>query len=121
MDYIKPSMIARVVFVSENENALNLDHNPHLRPWLTPTPNNVAGKGKIEVPGQMRNIVWQNRAAAPTDYENALGDALEAVFEQGAQTAEQVAEGLNGIGFRTPDGDAWTAAVFEAEIARLGV
>jgi hypothetical protein len=120
MDYIKPSMIARVHFVSDSDSALNLDHNPHLTPWQAPTPNNVAGKGKIEVPGQMRNLVWQNRATSPTDFENAFGDALEAVFESGAETAEQVVQGLNTAAFRTPDGQAWTVARFEAELARLG-
>jgi hypothetical protein len=97
-----------------------MDHNPGLTPWQKPAPNNVAGKGKIEVPGAMPNIVWQTRAAAPTEYENALGDALEAVFEGGAESAEQVVEGLNGLGFRTPDGQAWSVPRFESEMARLG-
>lgn len=97
-----------------------MDFNPYLKPWQTPAPNNVAGKGKIEAPGQGENIVWQSRAAAPSDYENALGDALEAVFEDGAETPEQVVAGLNQHGLRRPDGQAWTAALFEAEMARLG-
>jgi hypothetical protein len=119
MDH-NPYLLAKVHFISAAENALNLDHNPSLKPWQPPTPNNVAGKGQIEVPGQARNIVWQNRAAPPTGYENALGDAFEAVFEQGAETLEQVVQGLNGAGIRTPDGQAWTVASFEAEMARLG-
>ena len=49
-------------------------------------PNNVAGKGYIEQPGKVANLVWQTRAAAPTAYENALGDALQAAFEGGAET-----------------------------------
>ena len=97
-----------------------MDHNPQLKPWATPVPNNVAGKGSIEVPGQTANLVWQNRAAAPTAFENAFGDALEEVFEAGAETAEQVADGLNRIGFRTPEGRAWTVPVLEATLARLG-
>jgi hypothetical protein len=119
MDH-NPYLLAKVHFISTSESAMNLDHNPELRPWQTPTPNNVAGKGKIEVPGQARNIVWQNRAAPPTDYENGLGDAFETVFEQGAETVDQVVDGLNKIGFRTPDGHAWTVARFESEMARLG-
>jgi hypothetical protein len=119
MDF-NPYLLAKVQFISTSQNALNFDHNPQLKPWQTPAPNNVAGKGKIEVPGEMSNIVWQNRAAAPTDYENALGDALEAVFHGGAETAEQVVAGLNAAGFRMPDGQAWTVALFEAEMARLG-
>lgn len=120
MDH-NPYLLAKVHFISTSENALNLDHNPALKPWEQPTPNNVAGNGKIEVPGQMRNVVWQNRAAPPTDYENALGDAFETLFERGAETLDEVVAGLNTIGLRTPDGHAWTVAVFEAEMARLGV
>lgn len=124
MDYLKPTMVARVQFISESQAlsdaALNLDHNPQLRPWQTPAPNNVAGKGKIEVPGQMSNIVWQNRAAAPTPFENALGDALEAAFDAGAETAEQVVAAFNTAALRRPDGRAWTVADFEADLALLG-
>ena len=124
MDYLKPSMVARVTFESVgqamSEGALHLDHNPHLRPWSAPAPNNVAGKGKIEVPGQIHNIVWQNRAAAPTPFETSLGDALEQAFDGGAETAEQVVQALNTAGFRSRDGTRWTVASFEAELAGLG-
>ena len=120
MDDLKPSMVARVHFVSDSDSTLALDHNPHLRPWLAPTPNNVAGKGKIEAPGQVQNIVWQSRAAAPTAFENSLGDALERAFDSGAESAEQVVAALNEGGLRTREGTAWTVAAFEAELARLG-
>ncbi len=119
MDH-NPYLLAKVHFISTSANAMNLDHNPHLRPWQAPSPNNVAGKGKIEVPGQMPNIVWQNRTAPPSEYENALGDAFEAVFENGAATLDDVVAGLNDMGFRMPDGQAWTAATFESEMTRLG-
>lgn len=97
-----------------------MDHNPHLQPWKIPTPNNVAGKGKIEDPAHMTNIVWQTRAAPPTAYENSLGDAFEAIFEQGAETPEQVVDALNRMGMRTSEGLEWTLSRFEAEMARLG-
>jgi len=90
--------------------------NPFLKPWQAPQPNNVAGKGAIEQPGQVANIVWQTRPAEPTQYENDLGDALEKVFDSGATELEDVAAGLNRIGFRTPDGAAWTAERFAAEM-----
>ncbi len=96
------------------------DHNPFLKPWQAPTPNNVAGKGHIEQPGQMGNIVWQTRATAPTAYENALGDALVQVFGEGAESLDEVVAGLNRIGLRMPDGGPWTPAGFEAEFHRLG-
>lgn len=97
-----------------------MDHNPSLKPWQTPEPNNVAGKGQIEVPGQAHNIVWQNRAAPPSAYENALGDALEQAFEAGAATVEQIVEGLNRNGFRAADGGTWSVERFEREMQRLG-
>jgi hypothetical protein len=113
-----PFVLAKVHFLGGSASAL--DHNPSLKPWQTPEPNNVAGKGRIEEPGQAHNIVWQNRAAPPTAYENALGDALEQVFEAGAMSIEQVVEGLNGQGFRMPDGGTWSVERFDAELARLG-
>ena len=97
-----------------------MNHNPHLQPWLAPRPNNVAGKGQIEAPGQVENIVWQTRAAEPSAYENMLGDALEEVFEAGAESVEQVVDGLNKLAVRMADGRDWTVDRFEAEMARLG-
>ena len=97
-----------------------MNFNPYLKPWQAAQPNNVAGKGQIEVPGQVENIVWQHRASAPSDYENALGDALERVFADGAESTDEVVAGLNALAFRTADGLAWTVAAFEAEMARLG-
>ncbi len=98
-----------------------LDYNPFLKPWMQPHPNRIAGKGEIERPGQVANIPWQTRSAAPTEYENQLGDALETVFESGATTLEEVVSGLNEIGLRTLEGRPWDAATFEAELARLAI
>jgi hypothetical protein len=97
-----------------------LDYNPQLAPWDKPAPNNVAGKGYIERPGRVPNIVWQTRSALPTAYENALGDALEAAFEAGATTPEDVVRAFNRAGFLTADGQTWTEARFLAEMQRLG-
>jgi hypothetical protein len=119
MDF-NPYLPANVQVASTASNVLNVDHNPNLKPWQSPTPNNVAGKGTIEVPGEARNIVWQTRSASPTAYENALGNALESVFAEGAESGQQVVDGLNTMGFRTPDGQPWTLESFEAEMARLG-
>lgn len=96
-----------------------LDHNPFLKPWVQPHPNRVAGKGTIDRPGQVENIVWQTRSNAPTEYETQLGDALEQVFESGAASLEDVVAKLNQIGFRTVDGGTWTPAVFQEEMKRL--
>ena len=99
---------------------LSTDHNPLLRPWQPPQPNNVAGKGQVERPGQSANLVWQNRPSAPTPCENALGDALERAFDGGATALDQVVDALNAQPFRQPDGRPWTPASFSAEMARLG-
>jgi hypothetical protein len=97
-----------------------MDFNPYLKPWNAPQPNNVAGKGQIEVPGQVENIVWQHRAAPPSAYENALGDALVKAFGDGAETLDQLVDALNAQAFRTAGGGLWSAAELEAEMARLG-
>lgn len=86
-----------------------MNFNPFLKPWQAPQPNNVAGKGVIEQPGKMENMIWQTRKAEPTQYENDFGDALEQVFEGGATQLDEVVEGLNRIGFRTSEGTPWSA------------
>jgi hypothetical protein len=96
-----------------------VNFNPSLKPWLAPQPNNVAGKGVIEKPGETENFIWQTRKAEPTQYENDFGDALERVFDTGAVELDQVANGLNGIGFRTPEGAAWTEERLAAEFRTL--
>ncbi|WP_028225648.1 recombinase-like helix-turn-helix domain-containing protein [Paraburkholderia ferrariae] len=96
-----------------------VNFNPWLKPWLAPQPNNVAGKGVIEQPGEAQNLVWQTRKAEPTQYENDFGDALEKVFEAGAVELDEVVAGLNGAGFRTPEGAPWTAERLAAEFRLL--
>ena len=95
-----------------------VNFNPFLKPWVAPQPNNVAGKGRSRSPAG-REPAWQNRKAAPTQYENDLGDALERVFEAGATELDEVVAGLNRIGFRAPDGTVWTPERFRAEMASL--
>lgn len=97
-----------------------MDHNPYLKPWQQPKPNQVAGKGEIERPDRIRNIVWQTRSAPPTEFENQLGDALERVFDSGAVELADVVAGLNKLGFLASDGQPWTEASFQAEMKRLG-
>ncbi|SOY71531.1 recombinase-like helix-turn-helix domain-containing protein [Cupriavidus taiwanensis] len=98
----------------------SLSYNPNLAPWERPAPNNVAGKGHIERPGKVVNIVWQTRASAPSAYENALGDALEAAFEGGAQNPQEIVRAFNAAGFLTVDSQPWTEERFLSEMRRLG-
>lgn len=79
-----------------------------------------SGQGHIEQPGKVANIVWQTRAAAPTAYENALADALEAAFEGGAKNPGDIVRAFNRTNFLAADGQPWTEAAFLAEMRRLG-
>jgi hypothetical protein len=97
-----------------------MNFNPYLKPWLEPRPSQDAGKGEIERPAEIQNIVWQTRSAPPTEYENRLGDALETVFESGAVELPDVIAALNGLGVRAPDGKPWTPESFQVEMKRLG-
>jgi hypothetical protein len=97
-----------------------MDHNPLLKPWIRPKPDDAAGKGSIERPDAVANIVWQTRAAPPSEYENRLGDALVECFAAGIEEPGALVARLNEIGVQAPDGTAWTVASFEREMARLG-
>lgn len=97
-----------------------MNYNPYLRPWLQPQPNEEAGTGEIERPSEIKNLVWQTRSAPPTEYENHLGDALEAVFESGAVELPDVVAKLIEVGMQAPDGTPWTPEKFQAEMKRLG-
>ncbi|MFF2082998.1 recombinase-like helix-turn-helix domain-containing protein [Nocardia sp. NPDC058176] len=55
-----------------------------------------------------------------TPYEHKLAGSLTEVFTAGAQTLDQVVDGLNGLGLHGPDGGPWNAENFRAEMRRLG-
>ena len=97
-----------------------MDHNPLLKPWIRPKPEDAAGKGWIERPDQVTNIVWQTRPASPSEYENRLGDALVQCFGEGIEELNALVARLNALGVLAPDGGPWTAVSFEREMARLG-
>jgi hypothetical protein len=61
----------------------------------------------------------QAQRRAPTDYENRLGDALEAAFAAGAWELEALVARLNADGICTPDGREWTTANFESIVKSL--
>jgi hypothetical protein len=97
-----------------------VDHNPFLKPWLRPRPNEAAGQGWIERPEAVANLVWQTRPAPPTEYENRLGDALVECFAAGITELGALVRRLDELGVRAPDGARWTEESFEREMARLG-
>jgi len=97
-----------------------MDHNPHLKPWIRPKPEDAAGKGSVERPDAVVNLVWQTRPAPPSEYENRLADALVECFGAGVEQLDALVARLNEMGVQAPDGTKWTAASFEREMARLG-
>ena len=97
-----------------------MDHNPHLKPWSRPEPNQVAGKGNIEQPDEIENIVHQTRPTSPTEYENRLGEALENIFGSDIDQLPEIVANLNDMGIQAPYGESWTEESFQAEMKRLG-
>lgn len=93
--------------------------NPNLTPWKQPVPNKVAGKGLIQKPGEVQNLVWQTRSAEPTSYELSLSAALIEAFGSGAEERSEVVSHLNAQGVFSPNGSPWTEASFEQEMERL--
>jgi hypothetical protein len=85
-----------------------------------PSGHNKGGAGAIETVATIQNIVWQTRPAPPSDYENALGDALEALFLNKIYDLPGIVAGLNEAGLHGPDGRYWTELSFQAEMQRLG-
>ncbi len=67
------------------------------------------------------NETHQNRTAVPTAYENLLGDAIERAFAQGIHDLDALVAYLNTTGPSAPNGQPWTAASYQQEMARLGV
>jgi hypothetical protein len=61
----------------------------------------------------------QARTRAPTPYDDALGDALEAAFARNIHDVSGLVAALNAAGIRTPDGGPWTEENFPAVMHRL--
>ena len=61
----------------------------------------------------------QAQQRPPTEYENRLGDALEAAFADGAWELDALVARLNAAGVRTPEGGEWTLENFDTVLRRL--
>lgn len=94
--------------------------NIRLTNWKMNEPSPHAGMGMVEGPGEGVNLRWQSRESAPTDYENALADAIESAYLSGARTSRQFADHLNTAGVASLSGQRWSAASLEQEMSRLG-
>lgn len=62
----------------------------------------------------------QARSRKPTAYEDLLGDAIERAYAAGLHELDALLGYLNRSGPLGPDGQPWTPATFQAEMARLG-
>ena len=62
----------------------------------------------------------QARVAAPTPFEDLLGDAIERAYAQGIHELAPLVAYLNQSGPSAPNGAPWTPELFCAEMARLG-
>jgi hypothetical protein len=90
-------------------------------PWLTDAANDSkGGAAAIEHPHRVENIAWQTRPAAPTQTENALADALQAIFAERIYDLPRIVARLASA-VPPPDGEPrWTEALLRAELQRLG-
>lgn len=96
---------------------------PDCNPWLGPEGDKDGDKGGpdgVERPDHVENIPWQTRAVEPSPYENALADALTAIFAAEIYDPPRIAEQLRLKGVPVPGSGKWTEELFLAEMARLG-
>ncbi len=92
----------------------SLDFNPQLPETRQFTPPAEGGNGAIHQPGQYQNIIWQTRPRVPEPFELRLIDALEQLFDQGAETLEALVEGLNAQRIFDHQGEPWSEQSFRA-------
>jgi hypothetical protein len=98
--------------------ALVLDFNPQLAPNLADDPK--GGPATIEDPTHVENVRWQTRPSPLAAYENALADALQAIFADEIYALGDIVERLNQMKIAPPAGsERWTDESFRGEIARL--
>jgi len=105
---------------SANDSDIVADFNPYIAAYRDPRPNQTAGVGQIFEGGARELIVWQTRAAPPTEYEEALASALEQIFTQRVYELPEIVAALNREGIRTPGGETWTEANFQSTFRELG-
>jgi len=96
------------------------DHNVVLEEWLARTAGTKGDAASIERADEVQNIRWQTRGAPLSEYENALADALQAIFGEEIYDLPAIVRRLNERGPKPPKGAAWTEELFTAEMARLG-
>ncbi len=97
------------------------EHNVVFQEWLARSAGTKGDADSIERPDEVENIRWQTRPAPLSDYENALADALQAIFGEEIYDLPAIVRRLDERGPKPPTGTTWTEELFVAEMARLGV
>jgi hypothetical protein len=62
----------------------------------------------------------QARDRAPDDYQNLLGDAIERAYASGIHDLAGLVASLNEAAVPAPNGQPWSAELFQREMKRLG-
>ena len=94
------------------DKRLAMEVEDHPKSWNEFEGRIASGYGKGAV------IIWDRGTYRPLT-DGDFGDALERVFEAGATELQEVADGLNRDGFRTPEGTQWNAERLAAEFRQL--
>ncbi len=74
----------------------------------------------IENQGKSYNADWEVLDASEQTYRDALGDGLEVVLGDGAETLSDIVKGLTAHNVHGPKGQRWTKELLETELERLG-
>lgn len=98
-----------------------MDFNPYMAKAHNKERASGGGKGYIEAADDaFMNIVWQNRAAPPSEYETTLCNTLSGIFAGGATDIGDVVKALNDTGIKPAVASQWTEENFAAEMRKLG-
>jgi len=62
----------------------------------------------------------QARDSEPDDYQNLLGDAIERAYAAGVHDLTRLVASLNEAAVPAPNGQQWSADLFQREMKRLG-
>ena len=70
--------------------------------------------------GRRASIAETKLSERRKSYEDRLGDGLENVLSNGADSLESIARGLNEINVSGPKGEKWDEDLLATELTRLG-
>ena len=80
----------------------------------------MADKKTLANQGKSYDADWEILDSRETLYRDALGDGLEMVLGDGAETLADIVKGLNAHNVHGPKGQRWTEERLESELERLG-